>query len=154
MGFLRRVSVFVLVLAPFLLVSCVEQYDPAKNNAKFAAEWHQAEQPLPKLTATGEIPAVGGEKKVDAEERYATICANCHGAQGGGDGPGGAALVPKPRNFHDKAWQASVDDARIIKVIGKGGASVGLSAAMSPWSSVLSPEEIVALSKKIRAFGQ
>ena len=62
--------------------------------------------------------------------------------------------MPKPRNFHDKAWQASVDDARIIKVITKGGASVGLSATMAPWGSVLSPEEIVALMKKVRAFGQ
>lgn len=154
MGFLRKVPVFVLAAAPLFLVSCLEQYDPAKNNAKFAAEWKQSEQPVAKLTATGELPPVGGDKKVDAEERYTTICANCHGAKGNGDGPGGLALNPKPRNFHDKNWQASVDDAHIIKVITKGGASVGLSASMAPWGSVLSPEEIVALTKKVRAFGQ
>ena len=154
MRFLRKCSVIALAACPLILVSCLEQYDPSKNNAKFAAEWKQSEQPIPKLTATGEIPAAGGEQKVDAEERYATICANCHGPKGNGDGPGGAALMPKPRNFHDKAWQASVDDARIIKVITKGGASGGLSATMAPWGSVLSPEEIVALMKKVRAFGQ
>jgi mono/diheme cytochrome c family protein len=30
---------------------------------------------------------------------YAQTCATCHGAEGKGDGPGGAGINPKPRNF-------------------------------------------------------
>ena len=137
-----------------LLVSCLEQYDPSKVNAKFATEWKQSVQPVPKLTEKGEIPSSGAGKAVNADERYATICANCHGAKGYGDGPGGVALNPKPRNFHDKKWQASVDDAHIAKVIIYGGASVGLSGAMAPWGSILSSEEVNALVQKVRAFGK
>ena len=140
-------------LAMFL-ASCLEQYDPSKNNAKFAAEWKQSVQPAAKLTETGEIPVTGGAKVVDAEERYATICANCHGAKGNGDGAGGLALNPKPRNFHDKAWQAKVDDAHLVKVITYGGQSVGLSASMSAWGSILSLEEVLALVNKIRVWGK
>ena len=148
MRFLRNLSFVVIGALTLLLVSCLDQYDPRPNNARFQSEWKQSVAVPPKLTATGEVPVTGAAKVVDAEERFSTICANCHGPKGMGDGPGGAALNPKPRNFHDKNWQASATDERITKVITNGGASVGLSASMAPWGSVLSPEEVQALVKK------
>jgi hypothetical protein len=51
---------------------------------------------------------------------------------GRGDGPAGRGLFPPPRDFTDPAWQASVDDARLRRVIVEGGASVGLSSHMLP----------------------
>jgi hypothetical protein len=37
---------------------------------------------------------------------YLTHCSSCHGKTGSGDGPDGAALFPRPRNFHDtSSWK-------------------------------------------------
>lgn len=149
----RLASLAFLAGCSSLVIACLDQYDPARYTKREHQEWEQATHVPPRLTATGEIPAAGAQV-VSTDERYATLCASCHGPKGMGDGPAGAALNPHPRNFHDKAWQAKVDDAHIAKVITGGGASAGLSAQMPPWGSVLSPEEIQAIVKKIRAFGQ
>ncbi len=151
---LRFVSVVVLTVGAFSIGGCLEQYDPSKNNAKFAAEWKQSTQPAPKLTATGEIPVAGAGQEINIAEKYQTLCVGCHGPKGLGDGPAGAAMNPKPRNFTDKAWQGSVDDARIAKVIAEGGASVGLSPMMAPWGAVLSGPEVTAMVKYVRDLGK
>jgi len=48
-------------------------------------------------------------------------CNSCHGDMGHGDGPAGAALNPKPRNFADTASykQGSTEDA-IVATLEKG----------------------------------
>ncbi|HEY8377217.1 MAG TPA: c-type cytochrome [Nannocystis sp.] len=65
-----------------------------------------------------------------AQKIFATRCATCHGERGRGDGPVGRGLWPRPRDFTDAAWQASVDDDRLRAVIVGGGAAVGLSTHM------------------------
>ncbi|MBM3449699.1 MAG: cytochrome c [Armatimonadetes bacterium] len=40
-----------------------------------------------------------------AATQYNALCAVCHGAKGEGDGAAGAALNPKPMNFHARAYQ-------------------------------------------------
>lgn len=134
-----------------VLTACLEQFDPTKNNALFHREMANASAPAPKLTATGELPPAGGPA-IDINERYATLCSGCHGTAGHGDGPAGAALNPKPRNFTDMAWQASVDDAHIAKTIKDGGAAVGLSPMMAPWGAVLSDAELKLMVVKVRGF--
>ena len=59
-------------------------------------------------------------------------CVVCHGETGKGDGIGAAALDPKPRNYTDAGWQASVTDSHIKQVIVQGGAANGLSPTMPP----------------------
>src|SRR6476661_8865089 len=61
----------------------------------------------------------------EARQLFKTVCATCHGEDGMGNGPGAAALNPKPRNYTDKTWQASVTDDQIKKIILEGGAAVG-----------------------------
>lgn len=39
------------------------------------------------------------------KEKYKTNCSFCHGETGLGDGPAGAALNPKPRNFVEGKWK-------------------------------------------------
>lgn len=65
-----------------------------------------------------------------AKAQFESLCTTCHGASGHGDGPGAAALEPKPRSFADTAWQASVTDEQIKKAIVFGGAAVGKSPMM------------------------
>jgi len=84
---------------------------------------------------------------------FAERCSACHGTSGRGDGPGAAALNPKPRNYSDKAWQASVTDEQIKKTILYGGAAVGKSPNM-PSSPDLDgkPEVLDGLVKIVRSF--
>ncbi len=89
----------------------------------------------------------------DARKLFSTKCIVCHGDHGAGDGPGAAALNPKPRAFGDATWQASVTDDQIKKTIVEGGAAVGKSAAMSANPELSDkPEELSALLKIVRDF--
>ncbi len=96
--------------------------------------------------------AMDGDK---AKEVFKSRCAACHGAEGKGDGPGAAALNPKPRNYHDKDWQAKVTDEEITKAITYGGAAIGKSPMM-PGNPDLDahPETIAALVHIVRDFGK
>jgi high-affinity iron transporter len=76
-------------------------------------------------------------------------CVTCHGAQGKGDGPVGAALKPKPRNFEDAKWKNGTDLASVIKSIETGIAGSG----MAPYKGVLSDEEIKAVAEHVRKLG-
>jgi len=79
---------------------------------------------------------------------FAQRCALCHGPDGHGDGPGAAALNPKPRNFHDKAYMATRTDAQLLEVIHKGKGS------MPKWEGVISDAEIQAALKHVRELGE
>lgn len=134
--------------------SCVEQHDPSKDHALFKQEMKIANQKTATLTEEGKIPESVDATAGGAESKYQTFCASCHGAKGDASGAAAAAMNPKPRDFTDKEWQASVDDAKIAKVIKEGGASVGLSATMAPWGAVLSDSDIDVMVKEIREFGK
>ncbi len=91
----------------------------------------------------------------EARTAFKQICATCHGENGEGDGPGAAALNPKPRNYTDKAWQASVTDDQITKTILMGGAAVGKSPAMPAQPQFRDkPEVVKALVRIVRSFGK
>ena len=86
---------------------------------------------------------------------YQERCSACHGARGRGDGPGAAALTPKPRNYADASWQASVTDEQIKKTILLGGAAVGKSPIMPASPDLDSkPEVVEGLVKVVRKFGR
>lgn len=91
----------------------------------------------------------------EAEQVWTNKCGTCHGPEGRGDGTAGAALDPKPRNFHDRGWQMKVKDDHLKKVIVEGGAAVGLSANMAPNPELADKPEVVAeLVKRIRSYGK
>lgn len=87
-------------------------------------------------------------------ETFKNTCAPCHGETGKGDGPGSAALTPKPRNYTDKEWQSKVTDAEIKKVIQYGGAAVGKSPIMPASPQLDKPEVLDGLVALIRSFGK
>jgi mono/diheme cytochrome c family protein len=91
----------------------------------------------------------------EARNTFNSLCSTCHGQSGTGDGPGAAALNPKPRNYTDKAWQASVTDDQIRQIILGGGASVGKSPMM-PASPQFKDKPFVVdeLVKIVRSFGK
>lgn len=148
-----------IIAALFLMTSCskcTEQHDPTADRALFKRESEHANSYRPTLTADGKIPAPANGSTPPADPitaKYEQFCTPCHGSEGRGDGAGAAALNPKPRNFAEAAWQNSVDDARIAKVIREGGASVGLSASMTAWGAILNEEEIKGIVAKVRQLG-
>jgi hypothetical protein len=90
-----------------------------------------------------------------ADDIFKNRCTPCHGSSGGGDGPASASLSPHPRNFHDKTWQASVDDAHIEQIIQYGGAAVGKSPNMPANPDLQGKAAVVtALAHKVRGFAQ
>lgn len=102
----------------------------------------------PAVTAPG-----APSPEAEARKTFRTICVACHGADGKGDGPGAAALNPKPRNYTDVAWQNAVTDEQLKKTILMGGAAVGKSPSMPAQPQLQSKPEVVdALIKIIRNF--
>jgi uncharacterized membrane protein len=73
-----------------------------------------------------------GSAAEEAQSVFTTRCVSCHGAGGKGDGPVGAVITPKPRNYTNHEWQASVTDDQLRKVIIEGGPSIGKSVMMPP----------------------
>jgi len=85
---------------------------------------------------------------------FSSKCVACHGFEGKGDGPAAESLNPRPRNYTDPAWQASVTDDDLRKIIVLGGKAVGKSQMM-PGNPDLAnkPEVVNGLVKIIRGFG-
>ena len=102
-------------------------------------------------TGTAEM-AAPAEQAFDAKGAFGTVCSTCHGPAGAGNGPGAAALNPKPANFGDPAfWQGKTDE-ELVKAIREGGASVGKSALMPAWGGLYNEAQAKALVAYIKTF--
>ena len=91
---------------------------------------------------TGEVSLAIGEQVVQ------TNCVLCHGTSGKGDGPGGAALNPKPRNWTDHAYMSTRTDEQLYDVIYNGKGS------MPAWgkAGTLNESQIRSAILKVRTF--
>lgn len=95
---------------------------------------------LSTLIAAPAAAAEHGPKKTPAllekgKASYQRNCAGCHGEKGAGDGPGAAAINPKPRNFATEAFRNGAKPAQIFATLGAGIAGT----AMAPFGFL--PEE-------------
>jgi mono/diheme cytochrome c family protein len=115
-------------------------------------------------TAEGEHEPEGGAEEAavaeapqqafDARGAFATVCSTCHGPSGHGDGPGAAALSPKPADFSAQAFWADKTDEELIKAIREGGASVGKSPLMPAWGGLYDEAKAQAILEYIKTFTQ
>lgn len=106
--------------------------------------------PAPAVTAR-----VYSSPAEEARVIFSERCTPCHGAEGRGNGPSASSLNPKPRNYHDMAWQAQATDEGIAKAIVEGGPAVGKSAIMPSNPDLTGkPEVVKELVKVIRGFGE
>ncbi|HEY3495923.1 MAG TPA: c-type cytochrome, partial [Polyangiaceae bacterium] len=64
----------------------------------------------PPVPAAEPAATAASSARYDAKVMFKARCVVCHGEKGHGDGPGAAALNPKPRDYTDPAWQGSVTD--------------------------------------------
>ncbi len=124
-----------------LLLGCSKKVEPAPA----AAETPPAPTPA--------APAPPPDPAAEAKTLFHAKCVVCHGEAGHGDGPGAAALTPKPRDFTDAAWQQASNDEALRKVILEGGPAVGKSPGMPPNPDLKDQEAVVTeLVKLVRAF--
>jgi mono/diheme cytochrome c family protein len=79
---------------------------------------------------------------------YAERCSGCHGDHGGGDGPAAAALLPKPRNFHDAAFWRDRALEQVTAIVKKGKPGT----MMPGFEGVLSDQEIDAVARFVRTI--
>jgi mono/diheme cytochrome c family protein len=156
-----RTRIFCLVLLSFQVFACTskpseggQQGPPATSNPPGnqapSAATNTASQPAQNAPVVGGAPK---DPKAEAQEIFATRCSTCHGTEGRGDGPGAAALNPKPRDYTNADWQKSVTDDHIRTIIVQGGPSVGKSPLMPPNPDLASKPEVVnELLKIVRGF--
>ncbi len=76
---------------------------------------------------------------------YASHCSGCHGANGEGDGPDGAALNPKPPNLKAMSAHHSAGDLAWKIAHGRG--------PMPGWKGILRPRQIWDLVNYLRQLG-
>jgi mono/diheme cytochrome c family protein len=89
---------------------------------------------------------------------FTTNCVSCHGETGKGDGPVGAALNPRPRDFSVGEFKFDTDkdgkpgtDADLTNVITKGAGEYGGSPLMAPWGH-LAAQDIQNVIAYIRSL--
>ncbi|MEK6650256.1 MAG: c-type cytochrome [Bacteroidota bacterium] len=75
-------------------------------------------------------------------------CASCHGDQGQGDGAGGVALNPKPRNFHTaEGWTNGAKVSSIYRTLEEGIVRNGMASY-----NYLAAKDRFALAHLIRSW--
>jgi mono/diheme cytochrome c family protein len=140
-GAWKSVSAASLILAGIGLCGCKSKSSEAPPRPRAAAA------PTPPPEPVEPDPAA------DARQIFRVRCSVCHGQEGRGDGPGGAALTPKPRVLTDSVWQDATKDEQLREIIVKGGAAVGKSPGM-PSNPDLEqkPDVVNQLVKIVRGF--
>ncbi len=149
MNAMKRITTAGLAGLLILSLGACGKKDEAKGEAKPAATAAKGD-----TKAEAKPAAVVSEAALaEAKTVFSQRCAACHGESGQGDGPGAAALNPKPQNYTDAEWQSSVSDEDIAKVIIQGGLAVGKSAIMPANPDLKDKTEIVnGLVSLIRDF--
>lgn len=86
------------------------------------------------------------------ERLWKSKCSACHGKDGKGETKKGKKQ--KVKDMTTAAWQKEVTDAKMLKAMNEGidRTTDGVKQKMKPLKGKLSPEEMQALIKYMRAF--
>jgi mono/diheme cytochrome c family protein len=94
------------------------------------------------------VAAPTAELVAKGKQLFTTTCISCHGSEGKGDGVAGAALNPKPRNFHAaEGWKNGRKVTEIYKTLQLGIQGSGMAAF-----DYISPADRIAIISFIRTF--
>jgi caa(3)-type oxidase subunit IV len=101
-------------------------------------------------SATAQAGAHATEFEVHSA--FEAICAQCHGAEGRGDGVAAASLTPRPANFREASFWTTRTRESVIQVITHGGASIGKSPLMAGYGASYTEEQIAELADLVVSF--
>lgn len=76
----------------------------------------------------GKTPSSSPELIAKGQVLYKTNCAVCHGDKGDGNGPAGAALNPKARNFVTEKFKFGSKPDDVFKTISQGSKNTSMAA--------------------------
>lgn len=132
---MKKILFVLLAIAAVILTACGGSGEPAVATL----------EPVPAEFA-GKTNPLGADAAVEGAKVFQVNCEPCHGPQGHGDGPAGAALDPKPRNLSEFVPTVG-DDYLFWRVnTGKPGTS------MAPWAGILTEEQIWQVIAFIRTL--
>jgi mono/diheme cytochrome c family protein len=83
------------------------------------------------------------------EEVFETYCAQCHGLEGGGDGPAASGLEPRPAKLAEMRLD-QLELRYLYEIVSFGGKAVGKSQLMPDWSRTLSEQQIADVLTYLR----
>lgn len=132
---MNKVLIAVLVVAAVMLTAC----------GGGGAEAVATLAPVPAEYA-GQTNPLGADAAAAGAAVFKTNCEACHGPEGHGDGPAGAALDPAPKNLAELQKTAGDDYLFWRIATGKEGTS------MVPWKGVLTDEQIWQVVAFIRTL--
>ncbi|MCC7118695.1 MAG: cytochrome c [Anaerolineales bacterium] len=133
---MKKSFLYVAVLIFILLAACGA---PASTNTGGGAAAVPAEY-------AGQTNPLGAEAAAEGAKVFRVNCVACHGEQGHGDGPAGAALSPAPKNLAE--LQTTVADDYLYWRIRTGSPGT----AMAPWQGILTDEQIWQVVAFIRTL--
>ncbi len=146
----------IITLSIFALSACsggADKTTATDHAAEAQPDMAAAAKPAEANPAEAAAAKPAADHAAEAAALYTTRCVTCHGVAGKGDGPAGAALTPKARDFTDAKWQADTKDQMIKDSIVKGGPAVQKSPLMPPNPDLAGkPEVVEELVKMIRGF--
>ena len=143
---IRERWIAVALIAGAAWMGVVAGCGPKKEGTETTTTTTTETTPAPDTAAA---PAAAGEVSMAVGEQVVKErCVLCHGESGKGDGPGGAALNPKPRNWTDDDYMASRTDDQLYEVIFNGKGS------MPAWgkTGILNESQIRSAIMKVRTF--
>ena len=88
----------------------------------------------------------GAEGLESGKNIYEANCAACHGINGEGDGPGAAALDPKPRNYKKDGFKYGSSLEDVTRTIKEGL----LGTAMTGFEEVLTDEQVDQVARYVK----
>ncbi len=90
----------------------------------------------------------------NTRQTYQWYCAQCHGAEGKGDGVNAKFLTVPPRDHTKVAYLETRTDAQLFDAIKFGGLAVGRAPCMPAWGHTLDDDAIRSLVQYIRELCQ
>ena len=102
--------------------------------------------------APSPLPAPTPSAARDGAALYATYCAACHGARGGGDGANAKYLPVKPAVHASRDMMSKRSDDALFDTIFGGGAIMNRSPRMPAFGVTLTHDEIRLLVRYIRTL--
>lgn len=119
-GFITFIFTMVFVLSFFVYLVAIH---PGVDMGEKVREVEATKVEAPKLIDMASVkePWVENADVVAyGANFFKTNCAMCHGDKGMGDGPAGAALMPKPRNLVEGKWKQGGTSVDLFKTITSG----------------------------------
>jgi len=135
---MKKALIILLTVGTFLLTSC-------GSGSSYASQPIGTLEAVPAEYAGKTNPLEANVSKEGAAV-FHTNCEACHGPQGHGDGPAGAALDPRPKNLAE--LQSIASDAYLLWRISEGK----YGTSMVGWKSVLTEEQIWQVIAFVRTF--